>query len=68
VLIEFQGDRLTCEAAQALLDLADRGIATLCDVLVVGKSDDGTPCALDLADGADQLGGFAGLSWIPSGC
>jgi hypothetical protein len=67
ILIEFSADRLTGGAAQALLDLVDRGIVALYDVLVVGKADDGTVYALDLADDVDQLGGFADLAWVRSG-
>jgi hypothetical protein len=67
VLIEFSGDRLTGGAAQALLDLVDKGTIALYDVLVVGKEDDGSIYALDLADGADQLGGFTDLAWVRSG-
>jgi len=67
LLIEFQSDRLTGEAAQALLDLVDKGIVTLYDVLVVGKTEDGEAYALDLADSADQLGGFSDLAWVRSG-
>jgi hypothetical protein len=67
VLIEFSGDRLTGGAAQALLDLVDKGIVTLYDVLVVGKDDDSSIYALDLADGADQFGGFTDLAWVRSG-
>jgi hypothetical protein len=67
VLIEFSGDRLTGMAAEELLNLVDKGIVALYDVLVVGKEDDGTVYAVDLADGAEQLGGFAGLAWVRSG-
>jgi hypothetical protein len=67
VLIEFSGERLTGGAARALLDLVDLGTIALYDVLVVGKDEDGSPYALDLADGADQLGGFADLAWVRSG-
>jgi hypothetical protein len=67
LLIEFTADRLTGRAAQALLDLVDKGIVTLYDVLVVGKADDGSMYALDLADAGDQLGGFADLAWVRSG-
>jgi hypothetical protein len=67
VLVEFSGDRLTGQAAQALLDLVDKGIVALYDVLVVGKEDDGSIYALDLAEGADRLGGFADLAWVRSG-
>ena len=67
VLIEFSGDRLTGRAAEALRDLVDKGIVTLYDVLVVGKEDDGSIYALDLADGVDQLGSFGSLAWVRSG-
>jgi len=36
-------------------------------VLVVGKADDGSAYALDLAEGVDQLGGFADLAGVRSG-
>jgi hypothetical protein len=67
ILIEFSADRLTGGAAQALLDLVDKGIVALYDVLVVGKADDGTVYALDLADNVAQVGGFADLAWVRSG-
>jgi hypothetical protein len=67
LLIEFTADRLTGRASRALLDLVDQGIVTLYDVLVVGKADDGSVYALDLADAGDQLGGFADLAWVRSG-
>jgi hypothetical protein len=67
VLIEFQGDRLTGRAAQAMLELVDKGTVTLYDVMVVGKTDDGVVYALDLAEGVDQAGDFADLAWVRSG-
>jgi hypothetical protein len=67
VLMEFSADRLTGGAAQALLDLVDKGIVALYDVLVVGKADDGSTYAVDLADDVDQVGGFADLAGARSG-
>jgi hypothetical protein len=68
VLIEFPADRLTGRAAEALMDLVERGIVTLYDVLVIGKADDGSVYALDLSEAADErLGGFADLAWVRSG-
>ena len=67
ILIEFSADRLTGGAAQALLDLVDKGIVALYDVLVVGKADDGSTYALDMSDDVDRLGGFAELAWVRSG-
>jgi len=67
LLIEFSADRLTGGGAQAMLDLVDKGIVTLYDVLVVGKDDDGSVYAVDLAENVEQLGGFAELAWVRSG-
>lgn len=67
VLIEFPSDRLSGEGAQALLDLVDKGIITLYDVLVVGKDVDGGVYAVDLAESAERLGGFTDLAWVRSG-
>ena len=67
VLIEFAADRLTGGAAQALLDLVDKGTIALYDVLVVGKDDDGSVYAVDLAADAEQVGGFTDLAWVRSG-
>jgi uncharacterized membrane protein len=66
VLIEFPTDRLTGRAAQALLDVVDKGIVTLYDVLVVGKADDGSTYALDL-DSSERVGAFSDLAWVRSG-
>jgi len=67
VLIEFSADRLTGGAAQALLDLVDKGIVTLFDVLVVGKSDDGSVYAVDVGEDVEHVGGFTDLAWGRSG-
>ena len=67
VLIEFSGDRLTGGGAQALLDLIDRGIIELYDVLVLGKDVDGSVYAVDLEETTEQLGGFGTLAWVRSG-
>ena len=67
VLLEFSAERLTGETAQALLDLIDKGIITLYDVMVVGKDDDGSIYAVDLAESVEQVGGFTDLSGVRSG-
>ena len=67
VLMEFSADRLTGGAAQALLDLVDKGIVALYDVLVVGKAEDGSTYAVDMAEEVDRLGGFADLAGVRSG-
>ena len=67
ILMEFSADRLTGGAGEALLDLVDAGIIAVYDVLVVGKTDDGSIYALDLVDDADQVGDFANLAGHRSG-
>src|SRR5207342_884097 len=67
VLLEFSGDRLTGRAAQALLDLVEAGTVRVYDVLVVGKTEDGTTYAVDMAEAADQVGDFAALAGARSG-
>ena len=52
VLIEFQGDRLTGRAAEALLDLVDRGIVSVYDIMVIGK--DASGAALSGRDESGQ--------------
>ena len=67
VLIEFSENRLTGGAGQALMDLVDRGIVAVYDVLVVGKNDDGTIYAVDLEESPEQIGSFGALAWVRSG-
>jgi hypothetical protein len=68
VLIEFSGDRLTGRTAEALLDLVERGIVRVYDVLIVGKNDDGSVYGVDLAEAAREVvGGFAELSGARTG-
>ncbi|HZB18358.1 MAG TPA: DUF6325 family protein, partial [Blastococcus sp.] len=63
----FSADRLTGGGAQAMLDLVDKEIVTLFDVLVVGKAEDGSVYAVDMAEDVEHVGGFAGLAWVRSG-
>ena len=67
VLLEFPEDRLEGRAAEELLRLVSNGIVALYDVLIVGKSQDGEAYAVDLADAAASLGGFADLGWARTG-
>lgn len=62
VLIEFPGDKLTGEAAPALMDLVERGVIRLYDLMVISKHDDGSVEALELQDptGAGGFSYFAG--------
>jgi len=68
VLLEFEADNLRGEAAEALLDLVDRGIVRIFDLLIIKKDADGTfsGLAVDaLAD--DEAGAFAAFQGASSG-
>ena len=68
VLLEFEADNLRGEAAEALLDLVDRGIVRIFDLLIIKKDADGTfsGLAVDaLAD--DEAGAFAAVQGASSG-
>jgi hypothetical protein len=67
VLIEFTGNRLTGRAAEELLNLVDRGIVRVYDVMIVGKDADGAVYSVDLAASSGQAGGFADLDGARSG-
>lgn len=67
VLLEFPTDRLTGEAGPALLDLVDRGVIRLFDLLVVRKGEDGAVDVLELTDPLAQSGGFAYFAGASTG-
>lgn len=68
ILLEFPADRVTGAAAEAVMDLVDRGIIRVYDLLIISKSDDGTFSGVDVSDlTADHLGGFAAFSGARSG-
>ena len=67
VLLEFTGNRLTGRAAEELVNLVDRGIVRVYDVMIVGKDADGAVYSVDLAEPSGQAGGFAGLDGARSG-
>lgn len=68
VLIEFPGDRLTGAAADALLDLVERGIVRVYDLLVIRKAEDGSFSGIAIDDlSADEVGGFTAFAGARSG-
>jgi hypothetical protein len=66
VLLEFPRDKLTGEASQALLDLVERGVIRLYDLLVISKNEDGSVEVLELGD-PSGVDGFAYFSGARSG-
>jgi hypothetical protein len=66
LVIEFPGSRMTGEGLPLLVDLVDRGIVRVLDLVFVKKRDDGSVVSVDISeldrDGAGGLGVFAGAS------
>lgn len=68
VLIEFATDRVTGAAAEALMDLVERGVIRVYDLLVIRKDEDGTFSGVEISDlAADQVGGFNAFAGARSG-
>jgi dihydroorotase-like cyclic amidohydrolase len=67
VLLEFPRDRLTGEAAQALMDLVEAGIVRLYDLMVVGKDQDGNIEVLEMTEDEAGVAGFSYFAGARSG-
>ncbi|HKY14485.1 MAG TPA: DUF6325 family protein [Microthrixaceae bacterium] len=68
VLIEFPGNGKGADAAEALLDLIERGVIRLYDLLIIRKDEDGTFSGVDITDlEPDSVGGFAAFAGARSG-
>ena len=67
VILEFAADKLTGEAGPALLDLVDRGVIRLLDLLVISKSEDGTVEGLEVTDPKGPGAGFEYFAGARSG-
>jgi hypothetical protein len=64
MVVEFPGNRMTGEGFPLLVDLVDRGIIRILDLLFVRKDDDGSVAAVELTDIGDgvDLTAFEGAS------
>ncbi|MFI9154388.1 DUF6325 family protein [Streptomyces sp. NPDC053367] len=64
LVVEFPGNRMTGEGLPLLVDLVDRGIIRVLDLLFVRRDEDGTVSALELKDLGDEtdLSVFEGAS------
>lgn len=67
VIIEFSRDRLTGEAGPALLDLVERGVVRLLDLLVISKAEDGAVEAVEVTDPTGPGAGFGYFAGARSG-
>src|SRR5947207_3084643 len=50
LVVEFPGNKMTGEGFAILLDLVERGMIRIIDLVFVTKDDDGTITALDISD------------------
>jgi Family of unknown function (DUF6325) len=66
LIVEFPGNKMTGEGFTALVDLADRGLITILDLMFVRHDTDGSIRAVELADidrdGRLDLAVFEGAS------
>jgi hypothetical protein len=66
LIVEFPGSRMTGEGFPILVDLVDRGLIRIIDLVFVTKAADGTTTVLELADldgdGSLDLAVFEGVS------
>ncbi len=68
LLLELDPDHMDGTVAAALLDLVDRGVVTILDLLVIRKEADGTVSGIDIEGlSADALGGFTAFAGARSG-
>lgn len=66
LVVEFPGNKMTGEGLPILVDLVDRGLIRILDLIFVTKDDDGTVAAAELrdfdGDGELDLAVFEGAS------
>lgn len=66
IVVEFPGNRMTGEAFPLLVDLVDRGLIRIIDLVFIRKDTDGSVTALDISDidrdGSLDLAVFQGAS------
>ncbi|MER5919194.1 DUF6325 family protein [Streptomyces mirabilis] len=66
IVVEFPGNRMTGEGLPLLVDLVDRGVIRILDLMFVRKEEDGSVVGMEVADftgdGALDLAVFEGVS------
>jgi hypothetical protein len=67
LLVEWPGRQPTGEAAPHLLDLVDRGLIRILDLVFLAKGEDGSLLRLEIADLGDQVAAFADFEGASSG-
>ena len=67
LLVEWPGRQPTGEAAPHLIDLVDRGLIRILDLVFLHKDDDGSLTRLEISDLGDQVEAFADFEGASSG-
>jgi len=67
LIVEWPGRQPTGEAAPHLLDLVDRGLIRILDLVFLHKDEDGSLTRLEIADLGDQVAAFADFEGASSG-
>lgn len=67
LLVEWPGRQPTGEAAPHLIDLVDRGLIRILDLVFLRKDEDGSLARLEISDLGDQVEAFADFRGASSG-
>lgn len=67
LLVEWPGRQPTGEVAPYLLDLVDRGLVRILDLVFLSKAEDGSVAKLEISDLGDELTAFADFDGASSG-
>jgi uncharacterized protein DUF6325 len=67
LLVEWPGRQPAGEAAPHLLDLVDRGLIRILDLVFLHKAEDGSVTRLEISDLDDQVEAFADFKGASSG-
>lgn len=67
LLVEWPGRQPTGGAAPHLLELVDRGLIRILDLVFLSKAEDGSVTRLEIADLGDEVAAFAAFEGASSG-
>ena len=67
LVVEWPGRQPTGEAAPLLLDLVDRGLIRILDLVFLSKAEDGAVSSLEISDLGDEVAEFAVFEGASSG-
>jgi hypothetical protein len=67
LLVEWPGRQPTGQAAPHLIDLVDRGLIRILDLVFLHKDEDGSLARLEIADLGDEVEAFADFEGASSG-